>query len=292
MANLSAVQERMYVLQTQGSSQKRITKASDDPLGTARSLSLRASLATVDQYSANAARGKAQLGNVDGALDSITQSLRNAKQYALTGATATTDATTRSNLATQVQQVIDSVVSQMNTTYLDRFVFGGNQTQTTPITADPTGPTPYKYNGDAGVATAQVSDTTGVDVSITAAKVLNFGGVTDASRPDTLSVLVSLKNHLLSGDTAAMQTDISNIDAATKSVVGQRGAMGTNAAQLDLYSTRLVDTQTNLTNQLSGVEDVDVAQTITQLQTEQNVYQAALLVAARMSQQNLGDYLR
>lgn len=282
----------MYQLQTQGSSQKRITKASDDPLGTARSLGIRASLASIDQYSANVAHGQSALSNVDGVLDNVTQSLRNAKQYALTGANSTTAAETRSNLAAQVQQVIDSVVSQMNTKYDNRYTFGGNQTQTAPISADPTGPTPYKYNGDTGVAKVQVSDTNDVDVSITAAKVLNMGGVTDPSKPDTLSILVSLKNDLLSGDTAKLQTDIANVDSATQSVIAQRAAMGTQAAQLDLYSTRLADTKTNLTTQLSGVEDIDVAETITQLQSEQNVYQAALLVAARMTQQNLGDYLK
>jgi flagellar hook-associated protein 3 FlgL len=68
--------------------------------------------------------------------------------------------------------------------------------------------------------------------------------------------------------------------------------MGTNSALLSLYSTRLASTKTTLTTQLSGVEDADITEVVTQLQSEQNVYQSALLVAARMSQQNLGDYLK
>jgi flagellar hook-associated protein 3 FlgL len=292
MSNLSAVLDRMYVLQTEGSSQKRINQSSDDPLGTAKALSIQSSIASVTQYASNVTRGQGELSYVDSTLNSVTQSLVNAKQYALTGANATTDAASRANLATQVQQVIDSIVSQMNGSYQNRYVFGGNQTQTAPISATTSGTASYQYNGDDGVAKVQVSDTSDVAVSTTAAKLLNFGGATDASKPDTLSVLVSLKNDLTSGDTAKMQTDIANIDSATQSIIAQRASMGTNSALLSLYSTRLASTKTTLTTQLSGVEDADITEVVTQLQSEQNVYQSALLVAARMSQQNLGDYLK
>lgn len=292
MANLSSAMDRMYMRNAQASSGKRITKSSDDPVGTGQALGLRASLASVNQCSKNVDLGKGQLAQVDSALNSITQTLNNAKTAALSGANATTDAAKRQTLAAQIQQQIDSILQQVNTTYQGRHIFGGNKTLDVPVTADSAGATPYKYNGDSGATVVQVSDTTDIGVSMTAAEVLNLNGAVDPAKPDVLSVLVSLKNDLTSGDMSKIQDHIAQLDAATQNVIGQRAKMGTRAAQMDVYGSRLTDANASLTQQLSDVEDVDITEAITQLQTEQNVYQASLLVAARMSQQNLGDFLR
>jgi hypothetical protein len=69
MSNLSAVLDRMYVLQTEGSSQKRINQSSDDPLGTAKALSIQSSIASVTQYASNVTRGQGELSYVDSTLN-------------------------------------------------------------------------------------------------------------------------------------------------------------------------------------------------------------------------------
>jgi flagellar hook-associated protein 3 FlgL len=291
MGNLSTTMERMSRLQIQASNGKRILQASDDPVGTAHAMGLRSSMASVEQYTRNVTLAQGQIGVVDNALDSVTKSLADAKRIALTANNASSDQATRSNLAVQIEQDINSILDRMNSTYQNRHVFGGNQTDKNTIVVNAGGTPPYNYNGDAGVTQVQVSDSTDIAVSITAADVLNMGGAHDASRPDVLTVLVNLKKDLESGDLSRMQDHLSQLDAASQNVVSQRAMIGAKGAQLDVYSTHLADLTLNLSNQLMQVEDVDLAQTLTQLSAEQNVYQAALIAAAKINKQSLADYL-
>jgi flagellar hook-associated protein 3 FlgL len=48
----------------------------------------------------------------------------------------------------------------------------------------------------------------------------------------------------------------------------------------------------NLTQQLSDVEDIDLPQTITDMQLQQTAYQAALAAGAKVVQSSLIDFLR
>ena len=64
--------------------------------------------------------------------------------------------------------------------------------------------------------------------------------------------------------------------------------MGT-AIQMQQFANDKVD---NLTSQLSDVEDIDLPQTISDMQLQQVAYQAALSAGAKVVQQSLVDFLR
>lgn len=291
-ANLGATMDRMLTLQNQASSGKRITRASDDPLGAGQALSLRSAVAGIEQYRSNTGQAKARLALVDGSLDNITKTLQDSKRLALAGANAATDPAQRQNLAAQVQQQIDSIVREANTQYMGRYAYGGDRTGDKPVTENPSGDPPYRYNGDDGVLSIPVNDSAEIPVSVTARQVLNLDGASDSSLPDTLSILTNLKKHLEAGDTDGLQTDMTQLESATRNVVSLRGAMGARAMQTSAYADRLDAAKVTMSDLQSQVEDVDFAETITQLQTEQNTYQAALLAMSRMMQPSLADYLK
>ena len=52
------------------------------------------------------------------------------------------------------------------------------------------------------------------------------------------------------------------------------------------------DAVLNVSKTLSDVEDIDLPQTITELQLQQTAYQAALAAGARVMQPSLLDFLR
>jgi flagellar hook-associated protein 3 FlgL len=96
----------------------------------------------------------------------------------------------------------------------------------------------------------------------------------------------------MSGDGDGIQKGLAQIDASYQNVVTLRGQVGARAAQLDVYSSRLADAKSTISDSLSQVEDVDIADTLTRLQMEQNVYQTSLITATRMTQTSLADYLK
>jgi flagellar hook-associated protein 3 FlgL len=291
-ANLSASAERAYSAQSQVSSGKKITRASDDPGGAGRALALRSSASGIEQYEKNVKEAVPQLQRADSALDGMVKALQEAKRLALNGATATASPEQRSTLAEQVSQQIEIIVKEINVTHLDRPLFGGFNTDVPPMAPDTTGPLPYKYQGDDGIRRVPVSDTTSVEISMTAKDILNLEGKVDPSQPDTLSILVGLKDALLANDQGAIQEKLKQVDISTQNTIALRGKVGNRVRQLETFGEGLADAKLLVTDQLDGVESADLAEALTKLQTEQNAYQASLIAASRMIQPSLADYLR
>lgn len=65
MYNLQNTQSNLMELNMQVSSQKRINKLSDDPVGMARKLNYRTSIAGIEQYSSNIDTAKGWLNLAD-----------------------------------------------------------------------------------------------------------------------------------------------------------------------------------------------------------------------------------
>jgi len=180
----------------------------------------------------------------------------------------------------------------VNAKHLGRNVFGGYRTLDAPVAANSAGSPPYLYNGDDGITRVPVNDTTAIEVSLTAREILNMDGAVDSSAPDALAVLVGLRDDLQSGNTSGIQGRIGNLEQASENVVALRGKMGARALQMDVHMDHLSATMTTLSEWLSQVEDVDIAETLMNLQTEQNVYQSALIAASHLSMPSLADFLK
>lgn len=124
---LMDTQSRLMDLNQQASSQKRITKPSDDPVGTARVLKYRASIAGIDQYRSNIDTAKGWLGLADESMMQVSTILTQVKGLAEQGATGTMDAKDREATADQVRQLFGQLVNLANTRYEGNSIFGGHK---------------------------------------------------------------------------------------------------------------------------------------------------------------------
>jgi flagellar hook-associated protein 3 FlgL len=290
--DLSASLERLQKYQAQVSSGKRIARASDDPLGTGRSLSLRSSKAEAEQYAKNVDLARTQLNAADASLSSITKILQDAKQTGLSGASSTLFPNQREQLTIQVQAQIDSVLREINAKPGGTYLYSGHRTEVPPVALNPAGTPPYAYQGDDGAVSIPVSDTSAVRTNLTARQVLNLGGANDPALPDVLSTLTGLRDSLASGDLGGIQDRLKEVERHTGNVVSLRGAMGARGHELELYADRLEDTKLSLDEWISDEENVDMTEALTNLQAEQNVYQASLIATSRIIQPSLADFLR
>jgi flagellar hook-associated protein 3 FlgL len=290
--NLNTTLDRLNTSQLQASSGKRINKASDDPQGTGQALDLRSTLSNIDQYLQNIQDVKPRISMMDSAMGDITKTLQETKQIALAAASSTTTDDQRQTMAVQVQQKIDNIVGDVNTSYNNRRLFSGFQTDKDAVTPSSGGATPYQYNGDDGKLKVSVNDNTEIEVGVTAKDVLNMNGATDPSQPDILTTLTNLKQDILNNNQNGIDAGLKQLDFGFANVNTLRGKLGIRSAQMDVYYNRLDDSKVSLSDSLSKVEDADITQVVIQLQTEQNAYQASLIATSRMDQQSLADYLK
>ena len=125
--NLQKTQSRLMDLNMQASSQKRINKPSDDPVGTGRVLNYRSSLAAIDQYRGNIDTAKGWLNLADESMMQVSTLLTKLKGLAEQGATGTMTASDREATSYEVRQLFSQLVNLANTRYEGKSIFGGQK---------------------------------------------------------------------------------------------------------------------------------------------------------------------
>lgn len=119
-------------LSTQMSTQKKITRPSDDPVIAIRALRLRSDVSTISQYyEKNAPDAESWLKVTGDALNTTTQVLKDMKEQSTKGSVK--DATTEDLdiILTQLKALRDEYYSTGNVDYAGRYVFTGYRTDTT-----------------------------------------------------------------------------------------------------------------------------------------------------------------
>jgi len=143
--NIAKNRSEMADLQNQASSMKRITKPSDDPVGTSRMLGIRTDKVGSEQFVKNIDIARNFLSYTDLALGEATEVLARAKELALGQASdASTNASARLAVATEIEQLTRDMVHIGNRKVGERFIFGGYKTTHSPFDND------GNYRGDEG----------------------------------------------------------------------------------------------------------------------------------------------
>ncbi|RFU47512.1 flagellar hook-associated protein FlgL [Paraburkholderia sp. DHOC27] len=141
-----------------------LTTPSDNPLGAAQAVQLSMQGATLSQYSTNQSSALTQLGSEDSTLSSVLTTLQSVNTQLLSAGNATLNDTNRSAIAVTLQGLSSSLMTMANTkSPSGDYLFGGYQASSQPFSLTSAGT--VTYNGDGGVSSTQISDTTSVATS-------------------------------------------------------------------------------------------------------------------------------
>ncbi len=119
---------RLADLQEQYSTEKRINKPSDDPSGYFEARQLSTSIREFQQYSDNVDTATGWLNQADSTLLSTSTLLTNIQELAEQAATGTLSAEDRENVAVQVRELFEQLITLANTSYSGSSIFGGQKT--------------------------------------------------------------------------------------------------------------------------------------------------------------------
>jgi flagellar hook-associated protein 3 FlgL len=272
-SELSKTQERL-------SSGKQLTKPSDDPFGTSRALLYRAGLEANSQYQANTADASSWLGATDTALGQMGDDAGRARDLVLQGANGTLSQSQRDAIATELDQLADSIKTAANTQYAGRYIFSGSATTTAPFATGGTD----AYLGNSDAINREIGQNIQVPINVTGDSVVT----------PLLAAVRQAAVDLRAGGTPAnlSTTDITGLDAASDTLLATRASVGARTNRLSAASDRLQQLQQAQTQQLSDTEDADIAQTMIDFSTQSSVYQAALKAGANLIQPSLLNFLK
>jgi flagellar hook-associated protein 3 FlgL len=280
--NLQANASRLAELQDRASSQKAITKPSDDPTATAAAMQVRGVQAAAAQYSRNMDNGNTWLTTIDTALGQSTNILRKIQDLVIAGSSDVLNPEAREAIAIEIEGLGKDLLSQANTTVMGRSVFAGNSDA--PSAFDPS-TTPPSFTGAAGSSVERrvgMNQTVRVDADGEAA----FG----SGPSSAFKVITDIVGDLRSGASPVAHT--AALTARFDAVVTQRVDIGTRQAQLQRAQEVNMTEQGQLEAQRSSIEDADLTKTILDLQVQETNYKVALAVTAKVLPLTLMDFLR
>ncbi|MCX6639272.1 MAG: flagellar hook-associated protein FlgL [bacterium] len=295
---IRTLNERMRNLsdfQNQVATGKRVYYASDDPAATGLILSLRNNLRQNDQFQENIDGATSWLQNTESVLQGLNEMLIQVRADAVEGSNESTSPEAMAALATEVNEYLENLLSQSNSDYSGKTIFGGTYTNELPfnavrdpITGDITSIT-ANSNGIEGALMRQVGSNNSMQINISGQDLFQPGG--SGADGDMFQVMINLRDALNAGDPTAVGDMLDQIDGAMANVQDFTSLVGAKVTQLTSMMGNLLMQETTMTGQLSNQEDVDLVEVMTNLTMEQNAYQAALATSAKIIQPSLVDFL-
>ena len=263
-------------LNAQISSGKRVLSPADDAIAYARAKDLHAVDKATTQYQTNIDRANERLSVADTTMASMEDLLGRAKEIALDQANPTYDASQRTVMAQGVQQLIDQLVALANTQVEGNYIFAGYQTDSPPF--DAVG----AYLGDAGVRNVEVGEGVTVAENVTGDRFLGGAG----GGVDVFATLTQLRDALQANDVTAISATIDPLDSATQQVTQGRMEVGFRLNTLESQSGVLDEVAFQTQQLLSGAEDADLTQAVSDLVQRQNTLDVARSTLARILNAN------
>lgn len=266
---------RLQKLQQQLSSGRRVSAPSDDPSATVSSMTLRSRRAADEQYLRNIDLATGRLVVTDNALTQISDRLRAVRELIIAARNGGLGLESLSGLAANVRAVRAELLDLYNTTYLDRPVFGGTVPGLAAVAAD------GSYLGDDGAVEVRITNDAVVRVDVP--------GTTVGA--DAVPVVVDqIAANVAAG--LAGDADLQALDAELSKVATALGEVGARSERVS-QTRNIVDShRLDLTSRISVNEDVDLPESIMNLEAQRVGYEAALQSAAKIQQISLVDFLR
>jgi flagellar hook-associated protein 3 FlgL len=298
IGQLNLLQQNQLRLQNQAATGQKLTLPEDDPAAMQRVLNLQAESLSNTQYQNNIAALQSQATSAYGAITGLKTISDRAGEIA-TLADGTKSPQDLAAYATELNGLIQQAVQLTNTKYQGNYILGGTATGAAPFvaTTDSSGNvTAVTYQGNTSVAKSEIAPGVTATAQTLGANSSGSGprGLLTDSRygADFLSHLISLRNHLQAGNTAAIAaTDRPQLAKDEDNFLFHISANGTLQAQLTATNNLASQHGTDLDGQISQNRDADIAQTITQLKQAQTAYSAALQSGSSILNLSLLNYL-
>lgn len=309
---LSDVSLQLEKLRSMGASGKKLAVASDDPASVRPVLNTRKQLSNVDRYLTTLGRAADTMAAADTQLGQVENIMQRAKEIMTGAVNGALNPADRAILADELAQLRDQLIDTANASVDGRFLFAGYQENTAPFAANPaydpatynpadSATWPISYQGDGNVTRLEIGTGQTEQVSLAGSDL--FLGVSgwdpdpagsnsvDAGRYDLFAELSQAEEALRTGDQAAMQTSLTDLEGAADQNRGLRAQMGVRASRVESAMEYQEGLKVDLKQILSRYEDADAIEVFNDIVQQESAFQAALSVTGRVSQLSILDYL-
>ncbi|MEJ2635660.1 MAG: flagellar hook-associated protein FlgL [Calditrichia bacterium] len=285
LSRINNSRERIYTLQRNLATGKRINQISDDPENIEKVMKFNKSLKMMAQFQDNLKNAVDFMSITAQALNDATDVLAHVKELTVQGSDSLSPDEWNA-FAEQIDQMLKQMVDISNTTFKGRYVFGGTNTTQSPFVLSPDG-TVVSQNADG------TSGSLKVEIGENKIEKYNITGEdTFAGSTDIFQTLIDLRDAFRAQDGDAVRGLLAAVDSSQNQILEQSANLGAKINRFDMFARQYETQDLKLKQILSDIQDTDAAKAITDLQTEETGLQTALQVLAKTLNISLVDYMQ
>lgn len=315
------VRDNLYMLEkraAQLSSGHCFTRPSQDPAGAYKAMRITGTgLYRNEQYQRNIGEGITWLTVTEDALMETIDIVHRFKDLAIYAATGSITPEDREKIRPEVEENFHHLIGIGNTEVSGLYVFGGHQTQDPPFVLetvsvpDPDDPDlsievyRVSYRGDEGKRNIEITPSQELAINFIGKDV--FGGWEKSignegeneelyravDGPNLLATVSKMLKALENNDSKKLGGEIlQEIEGCLDYLLQECAEIGARSERLQSTEQRLKSEHIHLRELRSKIEDLDLAEAITEFTMQRNAYMAALSTGAQMIYPSLVDFLR
>lgn len=249
--------------QVQISSGKRIQRASDDPVASARVAGISTSQANNASWARNVTLGTALAEQADSVLGTVSDLLTRGQELALAAANPSANAADRATITIEIAALADEIDAlAASSSVLGQPLFASGS------------PLEMRFGVESQFAPVGSRTST-----------FETGGISAAQH------LRNANAAILSGNAAQMDAARTNVAASVDHIADARAQVGIAAARLDRLRESQANQDITLSAERSTLEDTDLTTAIAKLNAQTITLEAAQAAFARINRRTLFDIL-
>ncbi len=294
-------QNELAKVQSQISSGKRVNTPSDDPSQAAHIVKMQEAEKQLEQYQRNASTAESQLVLEESALTGTANVLLNLRDLALSANNGVADDYSRAAHNAEAKLALSELYDLANARdSFGNYLFGGSNTQTAPFSAS----TPVTYNGtddaqqlSVGLGRKIQTGDSGIDtfMRVPDATEGTSGGSQDLFTTVTRFIEALESSPSTPAEKTAMQQSINdtlaNLDSGLDHVNTIRARVGTRLNSVDNSREENANMSLQIERTRSEVEDINIAEAITSLQTQATSLEVLQQTFSRIEGLSMFNYM-
>ena len=308
-SELNTISNRMFDLQQQAATGKKMNAPSDDPAAIKPLLNYRVESKTTERYLNHMGFAGDKMDILDSSLDRMENLMVQAKETGIQAMNGAANEEDRQVLADEIGQIFDELLQASNARSNGEYTFAGYQDETLPFTentgydpetfvSEDASTWPVRYHGDANRKSVEVAPGQSLETGLSGCELL-LGDSDNNQEPDAdgtniFAVLKTFEQAIRTNDQegeGGIQDGLQDLEDGANQIRRLRGRMGNNAAQIERASEHLNAASLEIKETISNYEDADVMKVYTDLMQHQTTLQAALNVTSKVSQLTILDYM-
>ena len=285
-------QARLQRTQEELASGTNILTPSDDPVSSARIMSIQSELSRIERYQRNADTANAELRTIELALANIEQVVMRVQELALRGNNGTLNDEDKRIIALEISGLREQLIAISKTKNdSGEFVFSGSRTDTTPY-EEVDGE--LQYVGADLLRSVNLASAITLETRVNAESVFGALGAGDQSLFETFDLLDNaLSDAELPADqfATAMGSALNSLSDGLGRVTSERAVVGLKMNRVDDQISLNDSFNLTLQETLSGLQDLDYAKAISEMNLQMVALEAAQKAYTNTQGLSLFNYL-